>query len=94
MAIDWNEFEEDLQRSIDNAADRTDEELASKISSLTRMTNEEIIALFPEPADTKKLASLMSIVHSSQTKNEKINKITANVEDFGGVMLTLLTKFV
>lgn len=94
MAINWEEFEQDLQISIDNAADRTDEQLATKISSLTRMTNEEIIELFPLPADTKKLAALMSIVHSSEARNTKTNKIVSNAEDFSGIVLTLLTKFV
>ena len=94
MAINWEEFKEDLETTIDNEADRTDEELASKISSLTRMTNEEIIELFPLPADTKKLAALMSIVHSSEAKNTKINKIVSNAEDFGGIVFTLLRKFV
>ena len=93
MAIDWDAFEDGLDQDIDDAADRTDAKLASRISSVTRFTDDEIKALFPDPADTKKLAKLMKIVQSADNRNRKINKIVANAEEFGGIVLTLLSKF-
>ena len=50
--------------------------------------------LFPDPADVKKLTQLMKIVKSSENRNNKVNKIVENSEQFGGVVLTLLNKFV
>lgn len=93
MAIDWDEFQEELKQSIDGGSEKTDKQLASNISSITRMTDEEVMELFPEPTDAKHLAELMQIVHSSEDRNRKINKIMENTENFGGVVLTLLGKF-
>ncbi len=92
MAINWDEI--DLDEIIDDEVKKTDEELASKISSLTKMTDEEVKELFPNPADTKKLVELMKIVKSSDDRNTKINKIVSNAEEFGGVVLSLVGKFV
>ena len=93
MPIDWDEFDDEIDAIIETSADNTDERLASRISSITRMTDDEIQELFPEPADAKKLTELMRIVKSAETRNNKINNIVANAENFGGVVLTLLGKF-
>ncbi len=94
MSIDWDKFDSDLGDIIDESAKKTDMQLASKISSITKMTDEEIVQLFPQPADVKKLTELMKIVHSADDRNNKVNKIVSNAEDFGGIVLTLLGKFV
>lgn len=93
MPIDWDKFDSDLDGAIERAADKTDDDLASKISSLTRMNDEEIKELFPAPGDVKKLYDLVKIVKSAQERNDKINQIVDNAEKFGGVVLTLLDKF-
>ncbi len=93
MPIDWNTFDSDIDAAITESANATDDKLASKISSITRMTDEEVKELFPKPADTKKLAELMKIVKSVEDRNTKINNIVANAEEFGGIVLTLLGKF-
>lgn len=92
MPIDWDNI--NVDGIIDDAATQTDSELASKISSLTRMTDAEIKELFPAPADTKKLVDLMTIVKSSEDQNIKVNKIVNNAEQFGSVIFTLLNKFI
>lgn len=94
MAIDWDKFQDDLDGLIEEAGDRTDKKLAGQISSITRMTDGEVKKLFPDPADVKKLAELMEIVKRAGDRNEKINKIVSNAEEFAGVILTLLGKFV
>jgi len=94
MPIDWNKFESDLDSIIKSGAQRADERLASKISSITRMTDDEVKELFPEPADVKKLAALMKVVKAAEERNTKINNIVANAEEFAGVILTLLDNFV
>ncbi|NMR26509.1 hypothetical protein HH219_13365 [Pseudoalteromonas sp. NEC-BIFX-2020_015] len=93
MTINWDEFDSEIDLIIENSAEATDEKLASSISSITRMTDEEVKELFPSPADVKKLTELMKIVKSSQNRNEKINHIVAKSEELGGVILSLLQKF-
>ena len=93
MPIDWDEFDSEIDEIIKTSSASTDERLASKISSITRMTDEEVQELFPEPADAKKLTELMKIVQSADDRNSKINNIVSNAEEFGGIILTLLAKF-
>ncbi len=93
MAINWERFQEELDELVGSAGVRTDNELAGKISGITRLTDEEIKRLFPGPADVKRLAELMEIVKRSGDRNEKIKKIVSNIENFSGIILTLLTKF-
>ena len=92
MPIDWNRFDKDLDRIIEQGARETDRELAEKAASLTRMTAEEIQELLPSPADVKKLSELMKIVRSAKERTEKANEIAANAEKFAGIILTLLTR--
>ena len=93
MPIEWEEFDSEVDAIIESSADKTDEKLASKISSITRMTDDEVQELFPDPADVKKLTELMKIVKSSEERNTKVNNIVSNAEKFGGIVLTLLYKF-
>ena len=93
MPVDWDQFERDLDSIIESGAQRSDDRLASRISSVTRMTDEEVKVLFPEPPDAKKLAELMKVVNAATDRNTKINNIISNAEDFAGVILTLLEKF-
>jgi len=86
MPIDWDMFDSDIDRAIIESAE------ATKISSITRMTDEEVKELFPDPADTKKLVELMKIVKSSEDRNTKINSIVTKADEFGGIVLTLLDK--
>jgi hypothetical protein len=89
---DWNKLENSIDDIIKKASQKTDEELSSKISSVTRLTDDEIQELFPEPSDAKKLFDLMKIVKSAEERNTKINQIIANSEKFAGTVLTLLSK--
>jgi len=84
----------DIDAIIDDAAQKTDDKLAGQISSLTRMTDDEVKDLFPTAADAKRLAELMRIVKSAETRNTKITNIVDNSEKFAGAVLTLLDKFV
>lgn len=94
MPINWDQFDSDVNTAIASASTQTDDKLASQISSITRMTDAEIKELFPSPADVQTLANLMKIVKSSADRNTQINQIVANSQQFGGVILTLLQKFV
>ena len=92
MSIDWDKFQNELDGLVDDAGDRTDDQLAGRISSVTRLTDEEVKKMFPDPGDVKRLAELMEIVKRSGNQNEKINQIVANAEHFAGVIITLLSK--
>ena len=94
MPVDWNTLNREIEGILQSASDRTDEKLAERISSVTRMTDEEIQEMFPEPADKQKLTKLMTIVKSAEDRNAKINQIVANAEEFGGIVLSLLGRFV
>ena len=89
---DWEKLEKNIDRIIKDSARKTDEMLASNISSVTRLTDDEIKDLFPKPSDAKALFDLMKIVKSAEERNTKINKIIENSEKFGGIVLTLLDK--
>ncbi len=93
MSINWGDFDKNIDGIIAESADQTDAKLASKISSVTRMTDDEVKELFPDPADVKTLVELMKIVKSSDERNVKVNKIVTNAENFGGIVLSLLNKF-
>ncbi|MFT6154922.1 MAG: hypothetical protein ACJA0E_000883 [Bermanella sp.] len=92
MPINWDEFDEDLNQAITESAKATDTKLASHISSITKLTDDEINTLFPAPSDIKKLAELLKIVKSSEAQNKKVNSIINNAEKLSGVMLTLINK--
>ncbi len=93
MPVNWEQFSTDLDSIIASGVKRTDEQLASRISAVTRMTEEEVRQLFPEPADAKKLADLTKIVKDATDRNTKITNIAQNAQQFAGVILTLLQKF-
>ena len=44
--------------------------------------------------NVSELAELMEIIRRSGDQNEKINKIVDNANEFGGIILKLLTKLV
>ncbi len=93
MPIDWNQLDNDIDNAIEQSVKATDEALASKVSSLTRLTDEEVKELFPDAADVKKLAQLMKIVKSADNRNKKIDQLGARSKEFAGVVLTLLNRF-
>jgi len=92
MPLDFTNI--DIDAIADDAAQKTDDKLADKISALTRMTDKEIKKLFPKAADAKKLVELMQIVKSAERRNKKIANIVKNSEKFAGIVLTLLNKLV
>jgi hypothetical protein len=93
MPINWDKFQSDLDRAIEEAGERTDMKLAGRISSITRLTDDEVKKLFPDPTDVKKLAELMATVKGAGNRSQKINHIVKNAEEFAGIILTLLSKF-
>lgn len=94
MSIDWDQFDTAVEAAADRSANATDDILASKISSLTTMTDAEVKELLPEPTDVEALGKLLKIVQSATDRNTKVSQIAANAEEFAGVVLGLAKKFV
>jgi hypothetical protein len=92
MAIDWEAFEKDVDGLVRDAGKRTDDKLAARISSVSRLTDDEIKDMFPKSADAKKLAELMQVVRSAGGHNEKINHIVKNIESLSEVIFAVLKK--
>jgi hypothetical protein len=92
MAIDWDAFEKDLKVDAQDAANETDNALSSRISSVTRLTDEEIEELFPIAADAEKLAKLIKAVKTADDKNKKLNEIMSNSEEVAGILVRLIDK--
>tara|TARA_Y100001963_G_scaffold156425_1_gene249968 strand:+ start:955 stop:1239 length:285 start_codon:yes stop_codon:yes gene_type:complete len=93
MPIDFDKLDAEMDGIINESAEATDLKLASMISSITRMTDDEVLELFPKSGDVKKLKDLMMIVKSAGDRNDKVRRIVSNAEGFGDVILTLLNKF-
>jgi hypothetical protein len=89
---DWGKLQSKVGQIAEDAGHRTDAKLAGELANVSRLTQDEIRRLFPDPADAKNLLELMRIIRAATTRNDKINRIVRNAEQFGGVILTLLTK--
>ena len=87
---DWDKLIADIPQITANAAVETNEELASRISSLLAFKEDDINKLVPEPKDKEKLITLMQIVKSAENSNDKISKIVDNIDNLGGVLLKVL----
>lgn len=83
-----------IDADIEKAKELTDDQLASRISSVTRLTDEEIKRMFPKPADAARLEELIGIVKDGTATTERANRLARNIGDLGGVVITLLDKFV
>lgn len=81
---------DDFDALLDEAEELTDSQLASRISSLTRLKDTEIDKICPEKADKKALAELMSIVKNAGAENSKKKQLIDNIETFAGVIVRIL----
>ncbi len=87
MSDDWGS-------ALKEIGDKTDKELESRISSLTRMKDEEIAELFPDKGDKKKLVELMQIVEEASIDNRKTARLVDNIQELAGTAVKLLARFV
>jgi hypothetical protein len=92
--IDWDFFEKSIRGEVEAAARKTNEQLDTEISSLTRLTEEEVERLFPTRADKAKLARLMGIVRGAENRNRKARRLVDEAEDLAGTVIRLLEALV
>jgi hypothetical protein len=71
----------------------TNEQLGDELAKLTPLTAEEINKLLPRRADKEGLKQLIQLVNSSTSQNKKVASLTSNFSELGGVVLTVLTKY-
>lgn len=81
---------DDFDEILDEAEKLTDSQLASRISSLTRLKDTEINKICPETKDKKALTELMSIVKGAGAENSKKKQLIDNIETFAGVIVRVL----
>lgn len=93
MTIDWDQFEVDAEAASQSAKEKTDKELMTKITSITRLEDSDIRQLCPEPGDLERLEELVGIVRSAEADCDKEARIVANAEKFGNIIAKLLKRF-
>lgn len=77
----------------EKSAQKTDAQLASEISGLTRLTDIEISKLFPQKVDKERLVKLLEIVKESTDENDQINKLTGSIKELAGTAIKLIKLF-
>jgi uncharacterized protein (UPF0305 family) len=90
MPIDWDA----IDREIEAAAGDTDAKLVSRISSISRMKDEDIEKLFPDSGDKEKLKKLLQIVDEASDENTKKQNLIKNIEELSGTVISLVKRFV
>jgi hypothetical protein len=88
VTFDWKA----IDAAVVAASKESSEDLAPRVSSLIRLKDSEIRALFPTPADVQKLAKLMDIVSSAAAENDKVNALVADIRTLAPAVLRLLER--
>ena len=82
----------DFDDVLDEAEQKTNDQLKDKIAALTKLTPEDLQKIAPTVADKNGLLKLMDIVRSAANENDKKAAILANIEAFAGVVLNIAGK--
>jgi hypothetical protein len=75
---------------MEDAAEKTNADLATEISSLTSLKGSDIERLFPTRADKENLARLLEIVGAATDENKKVTQLKKNIDDLAGVVVRLV----
>lgn len=74
------------------AKKQTDDTFASKVSSLTRLTDEEIKEITPNALDKERLATLLGIVADATKSNNEKAEAIRNINGLAEIAVPLLLK--
>ena len=85
MATTWDSILKDAKKETDDA-------FAEKVSSLTRLTDDEIKEVTPTSADKESLAKLMSVVADATMDNNAKAQAISNINGALQVVVPLLKK--
>jgi hypothetical protein len=75
-----------------NAKKQTDDTFASKVSSLTRLTDDEIKEITPTSLDKEKLTTLLGIVADATKSNNEKAEAIKSINGFADIAIPLLLK--
>lgn len=76
----------------DKAKELTDNTFASKASSLTRLTDDEIKEITPNALDKERLATLLGIVADTTKSNNEKAEAIRNINGLAEIAVLLLLK--
>ncbi|MBL0174330.1 MAG: hypothetical protein IPP94_03525 [Ignavibacteria bacterium] len=85
MSSTWDEIRKKAKKQTDDA-------FAAKVSGLTRLTDEEILAITPTATDKQRFAELMGIVADAALSNEEKADALRKVEGLAEIAVPLLMK--
>ena len=85
MGSTWEEIRK-------RAKKQTDDTFASKVSSLTRLTDLEIKEIAPSALDKEKLATLLGIVADATKSNREKADAIRNINGLAEIAIPLLLK--
>jgi len=85
MDSTWEEIRKKAKR-------QTDDTFASKVSSLTRLTDDEIKEITPNALDKERLAALLGIVADTTKTNDEKAEAIRNVSGLAEIAIPLLLK--
>jgi len=74
------------------AKKQTDDTFASKVSSLTRLTDDEIKEITPNALDKERLATLLGIVADATKSNNEKAEAIRNINGLAEIAVPLLLK--
>ena len=74
------------------AKKQTDDTFASKVSSLTRLTDDEIKEITPNALDKERLATLLEIVADATKSNSEKAEAIRNINGLAEIAVPLLRK--
>ena len=79
-----------FRKISEEAREATNANLAGEISSLTRLSEEDIQRLLPRKVDKERFGTLMAIVADSTSNNAKVAALKDNLDDVGQVLMRIL----
>lgn len=74
------------------AKKQTDDAFAAKVSSLTRLTDEEIKEITPGALDKERFAALLGIIADATKDNHEKAEAIRNIEGLAEIAIPLLLK--
>ncbi|MHC4154771.1 MAG: hypothetical protein ACYST6_07600 [Planctomycetota bacterium] len=80
------------ERIRKSAKRKTDKNFATEASSLTRLTNEEILKIAPTPVDREKFAELMTVVKDAAKSNQAKAQALRNIQGLAEIAVSLIAK--
>ncbi|MCX6150084.1 MAG: hypothetical protein NTX22_06140 [Ignavibacteriales bacterium] len=81
-----------IKEIIEEARQKTDQQLAGEITSHTNLTEEEINKIAPAKLDKENLAKLIDIVKDATKSNEEKAQAVKSVDQFVSLLISIAGK--